>query len=336
MAERSILALQSESTKRSYSRAVKAYEDFRGDQSHSESIVLAFLSKESESKAATTLWTYFSLVKKYLLLECNFDLGSATKIVDFLKTLSRLHVKKKATAFTLDDLNKFFRGSPSIGRDLVIKLIAMTGFYGGLRSSEIVVLCWTDVCFAEEGVLITIRKSKTDQAGVGATKLLPKLPDDALCPVFYYKKYKEEVKDLTGRLFKQYHNGKFINLPVGKQLVSDTPKHIALFLGLDNPHGYTGHALRVSSATVLADQGADILELKRHGRWASSAIAEEYVRESKHARLETASKLANTKLTLQSTNYMDNKSHQQASFGLTNCVFNGPVYFVNGQKEQGQ
>ena len=334
MAERAILNLQAESTKKTYTRIVKSYEQFRGVQGHSEAIVLVFIVKESESKAATTLWTYYSLLKKYLLLECDVDLGVATRIADFLKTISRHHIKKEAAAFTREQLNSFFRDSPNTGRDLVIKLIAMTGYYGGLCGCEIVALCWDDVYFSEEGILIKIMKSKTDQARVGATKLVPKLPEEAICPVFYFTKYRDELKEPTGRLFKQYHNGKFVNLPVGKTLVAEVPSRIALFLGLEDPRSYTGHALRVSSATALAYQGADIFELKRHGRWASSSIEEEYLRESKHARLQTVSKLSGTELTLKAmSNNVSSKQGRQG-FNPTNCVFNGPVCFIEAKKDE--
>lgn len=94
MAEKTILDLQSKSTKQSYARAIKLYEDYRNNEPHSESTVLAFLSSQSTSKAATTLWSMFSLIKKYLLLERNFDLGTSGRITDFLKTLSRHHKKK--------------------------------------------------------------------------------------------------------------------------------------------------------------------------------------------------------------------------------------------------
>ena len=55
---------------------------------------------------------------------------------------------------------------------------------------------------------------------------------------------------------------------------------------------YTGHSLRVSSATALADEGASTLTLKRHGRRRSEAIAESYVRESHHVLKETAATFA--------------------------------------------
>jgi integrase len=197
------------------------------------------LTSESQTKAATTLWTAYSLLKKYLLLECDVDLGIAARIADFLKILSRHHKKKKAAAFEREQLSTFFRSSLSEGCDLVVKLVTMTGFYGGLRSCEIVPLCWEDLHFTAVDLLVLVARSKTDQAGIGATKLLPKLPDDAVCPVFYFTKYRAAFVEPKGLLFRQFHNSKFINSPVGKNMIATVPQQIASFLGLENPSIYT-------------------------------------------------------------------------------------------------
>ncbi|CAG9784610.1 unnamed protein product [Diatraea saccharalis] len=46
-------------------------------------------------------------------------------------------------------------------------------------------------------------------------------------------------------------------------------------------HNYQkGHSFRTTSATLLADSGADILTLKRHGGWRSNAVAESYIEDS--------------------------------------------------------
>ncbi|KAJ8914209.1 hypothetical protein NQ315_002836, partial [Exocentrus adspersus] len=41
-----------------------------------------------------------------------------------------------------------------------------------------------------------------------------------------------------------------------------------------------GHCFRRTSETFLADSGADIQILKRHGGWRSSGVAEAYVEDS--------------------------------------------------------
>ena len=66
MAEHIILQHQSTSTKAAYDRAIVDYEAHRNGQPHSEAVLLSYLTEQSTTKAASTLWTLFSLVKKYM------------------------------------------------------------------------------------------------------------------------------------------------------------------------------------------------------------------------------------------------------------------------------
>jgi hypothetical protein len=120
-------------------------------------------------------------------------------------------------------------------------LILLSGFYASLRSSEIVALTWSDLIFAEEGILLNIAFSKTNRAGIGSVKLLPKNEEKAICPVFYFTNNKKQLADSTGRLFRQFQSGKFIKTPLGKHSIAAVPQGIAAFLKLDSLQSYTGH-----------------------------------------------------------------------------------------------
>jgi integrase len=327
MAKQTILSLQSKATSYSYTWYVGLYNEFRGAGEHSEDMLLRFLVKQAETMAPTTLWTIFSLVKKYLALECRLDLGRAVRVTDYLKTLSRFHLKKKAPSFSREDVFNYLRRASNEGKNLLTKLVLLAGFYGGLRVCELVKLTWDDVAFASEGVIIVIRKSKTDRAGIGATKLLPALNDQTLSAPYYYNLYKDAVIDRTGRLFRNFANNKFTKNPAGKNTLAAMPHLIAEFLELPNPDLYTGHSFRVTSATVLADEGISSLTLKRHGRWASDSVAEGYLRESKQVRKETAELLVGGS---SKGEKMDENAVAKTvqGFFFNNCVFYAPVNYA--------
>lgn len=78
---------------------------------------------------------------------------------------------------------------------------------------------------------------------------------------------------------------------IGINKVGRVPRVIANYLKLPNANGYTGHSLRKTSATLLVDAGADILELKRHGYWMSTAVAEHYCAKSMFNKKHTFSKI---------------------------------------------
>ncbi len=72
--------------------------------------------------------------------------------------------------------------------------------------------------------------------------------------------------EATSRLFREFRGDKFTKTPLGKNNIAAIPSEIATYLKPAEASSYTGHALRVSYTTTLADQDADILELKRHIR----------------------------------------------------------------------
>lgn len=84
----------------------------------------------------------------------------------------------------------------------------------------------------------------------------------------------------TDRFLIQYRNGKCTRQPMGKNKISCIPKAIAAFLNLPDINLYTGHCFRRTSATLLADAGADLTVIKRHGGWKSSTVAEGYLEDS--------------------------------------------------------
>jgi site-specific recombinase XerD len=71
-------------------------------------------------------------------------------------------------------------------RALVLMLYA-----GAFRRSELVALDVADVADTADGLVVTIRRSKTDQEGVGATVGIPYGSDPQTCPVRAYRAWLE-------------------------------------------------------------------------------------------------------------------------------------------------
>ncbi|KAJ4444566.1 hypothetical protein ANN_06361 [Periplaneta americana] len=69
------------------------------------------------------------------------------------------------------------------------------------------------------------------------------------------------------------------------------PKLIVEFLKLPLPESYTGHCFRRSTASLLANSGADLLTIKRHCGWKSSCVEESYVEESIANKVGTCRKI---------------------------------------------
>ena len=77
-------------------------------------------------------------------------------------------------------------------------------------------------------------------------------------------------------------------LSIGIHKIESIPREIASYLNLETVEEYTSHAFRRTSATVLADAGADNLALKRHGGWKSDSVVQGYIEESVEKKTSTA------------------------------------------------
>lgn len=80
--------------------------------------------------------------------------------------------------------------------------------------------------------------------------------------------------------------------PIGINKIGGMPKKLANFLNLPDSELYSGHCFRRSSASHLANSGEDLMALKRHGGWKSSAVAEGYVDASFSKKLDISKTLS--------------------------------------------
>jgi integrase len=90
---------------------------------------------------------------------------------------------------------------------------------------------------------------------------------------------------------------------------------------------FTGHALRATAATLLANEGAQTLQLKRAFSWKSDSIAEGYVRDSKRFRTEVAEML----FPEDATEVKKGNGLGTGGIQFVNCVFNCPIN-INSEK----
>jgi integrase len=109
--------------------------------------------------------------------------------------------------------------------------------------------------------------------------------------VHLFKLYRELVPKHEGALFRQVRKGKVTQQKRGKSFFYDLPKRIALFLRLDAPEKYTGHAIRRTATTWLAERGASTAIIQKFGGWKSTSVAQGYIDDSDKLRAEIAEKI---------------------------------------------
>lgn len=127
-------------------------------------------------------------------------------------------------------------------------------------------------------LIITLSDTKTNRKRVFSVAA----EGEAVNPFELYHKYARLRPQSVPHdyFFLSYRKQKCTVQRVGVHYFGKMPGVVAEYLRLPNPELYTGHCFRRTSATLVADAGAELVTLKRLGGWRSSSVAESYIEDS--------------------------------------------------------
>lgn len=159
------------------------------------------------------------------------------------------------------------------------RALLLVGFAGGFRRSELVALDVEDLEFKREGLVITLRRSKTDQEGQGRKVAIPYGSNCDTCPVRSLQLWIEESGIESGSLFRSVNrHGNLQEGRLSDKAVALVVKRCAESAGLDAAK-YSGHSLRAGLATSAAAAGASERAIMNQTGHRSQAMVRRYIRE---------------------------------------------------------
>lgn len=172
---------------------------------------------------------------------------------------------------TLDAMNTDLRAI----RDRALLLI---GWAGGFRSSELVGLDLADVEEVREGLILHLRRSKTDQTGQGRKIGIP-LGRTRHCPVAALTAWCEVLSSDHGPLFRPVdRHGNILSDPLRSDAVSPILRDRLKGAGITS-EGYSGHSLRAGLATSAIKAGVPTYKVRAQTGHASDAMLARYIRD---------------------------------------------------------
>mgnify|MGYP001234634936 FL=1 len=197
-------------------------------------------------------------------LKGSIQKGKKPILINHLKSIiNAIHEQK------INDINKL--------RD---KTIILIGFGGGFRRTELISIDHEDLEIVQEGLKITIKKSKTDQFGEGMIKGLPYFSNELYCPVTNLEKWLEISKIKSGPIFRRFSKGSILTEKrLSDQSVVLLIKKYLKLAGIDN-NNFSGHSLRSGFATVAADSGADERSIMAMTGHKTTQMVRRYIREA--------------------------------------------------------
>jgi site-specific recombinase XerD len=146
-------------------------------------------------------------------------------------------------------------------RQLRDRAILLIGFASAMRRSELVALNVDDLEETAEGMLVTLRRSKTDQEGLGRRVAIPR--GEIACPVAALRAWLDAAGVTEGAIFRRIFNKRAQRVTdrrLAPRNVAAIVKQGAARLGFD-PSTFGGHSLRAGFVTSAVKRGANLIKI---------------------------------------------------------------------------
>lgn len=158
------------------------------------------------------------------------------------------------------------------------RALLLLGFAGAFRRSELVGLDVSDIECVPQGVIVHLRRSKTDQEGAGRKIGIP-FARGVVCPVRALDAWLAASGITDGPVFRPVtRHGHLSPTRLSGEAVAIIIKDRARAAGLD-PSRFSGHSLRAGLATSAAAAGVAAWKIRQQTGHASDAMLTRYIRD---------------------------------------------------------
>ena len=264
-------------TRRAYASDLAQFEAWGGSVPATPVIVAAYLAAHSETHSVATLVRRVATISKAheakgLPNPCRSEIVRAT-----LRGVKRTRgvAQRQAKPLLREDL---FRVMDAMGegvKDTRDRALLLIGFAGGFRRSEIVGLDRNDIERVRQGLIVTLRRSKTDQEGAGRKVGIP-FGRTRHCPVLALDRWLAVSGIEAGPIFRPVdRHGHLASDRLSGEAVSLIVKERVAAASID-PTGFSRHSLRAGFATSAVQAGVSTLKIRSQTGHASDAMLARY------------------------------------------------------------
>ena len=186
---------------------------------------------------------------------------------------------KRAPALSPEHVEAMVEATGSDLRGLRDRALVLLGWWGAFRRAELAALEVEDLVFVPQGLEVTVRRSKTDQAGAGMVKAIPASGVRSRCPVGAVRAWIEAAGLTSGPLFVEIRNGGHItDRRSAGRTVDRVVKRAAKRAGLTM--SVSAHSLRAGFITSARRAGARPERIRAVSGHKAGRVFETYIREA--------------------------------------------------------
>jgi integrase len=177
------------------------------------------------------------------------------------------------------DLQAMVNAIPDNLLGLRDRALLLIGFSGAFRRSELVALDWEDLAETIDGLVIAIRRSKTDQEAEGRKIAIPRGREESTCPLRALSSWRAAAGSESGPVFLRVNrHGQILRERLSAEAVAIVVKRWAHRIGYAEGE-FAGHSLRSGLATAAAIAGKSERAIMNQTGHRSTATVRRYIRD---------------------------------------------------------
>jgi integrase len=179
----------------------------------------------------------------------------------------------------VDDLKRILAQLPDSLLGQRDRALLLLGFTGAFRRSELVAIDAADLEPAPDGLIVTIRRSKTDQDAEGRKVGIPRGREAPSCAVLALETWRATANIQSGALFRVMNrHGHVLDKRLSGEAVALVIKRSVEKLGYDAAQ-FAGHSLRAGLATSAAAAGKSERAIMNQTGHRSVTTVRRYIRD---------------------------------------------------------
>ena len=245
-----------------------------------EAVMLYLGELGGNGKKMSTITRRLAAIAQVHRLAGHESPSEARPVRELLSGMRRTHgvAAQSKEALLSEDLRTVIRQLGDSLRDVRDRALLLVGFAGAFRRSELVALEITDCDFKPEGLILQLRRHKTDQEAQGREVPVPFGSRPETCAVAALRAWIERAGLQSGPVFRSIsRHGRVSERALTPTAVALLVKERVLAAGL-NPAIYSGHSLRAGFATSAALGGAPEWAIMKQTGHCSRAMLDRYIR----------------------------------------------------------
>jgi integrase len=273
-----------ENTWQGYEHDLEHFTAWGGSIPCSPDVIAAYIADHAGILAVSTLTRRLAAINKAHEMKNHLSPTKDQKVRLVMRGIRREHStqQKQAAPLLRDDLISICAHMPDDNKGKRDKALLLIGFSAALRRSELVALNIEDIEFTPEGLIVNIRKSKTDQEAVGHKIAVPKAKSQGrVCPVQAFHDWLDCIPSAQGALFRSFRkNHQVQEKRLSASAVSVIIKEHVEKIGLE-PEKFSAHSLRAGCISSLAQIGIPEWKIMRQSRHKSYTVMMSYIRDAR-------------------------------------------------------